>query len=224
MGWPTSHARNSSDKVWRMATYSLPELPYDYAALEPHISGHIMELHHDKHHATYVKAANDTLEKLEDARAKEQFDTIVGLEKTLAFNLSGHFLHTIYWNNMSPDGGGRPDGELADALAEHFGSFEGFSGQMGAAATTLQGSGWGILSYDTLGKRLIVEQVYDHQGNVGGRSVPLLCFDMWEHAYYLQYKNVKPDFVKAMWNVVNWQDVAQRYQQAAAGVVSPQLP
>lgn len=199
-----------------MSTYSLPELPYDYAALEPHLSGQIIELHHDKHHATYVKTANDTLEKLADARDKGDFGSIVGLEKTLAFSVSGHVLHSLYWENMSPDGGERPEGELAEAINEYFGSFEGFHGQLSAATTAVQGSGWGVLSYEPLAKRLIVEQVYDHQGNVGIGSVPLLAFDAWEHAYYLQYKNVKPDFVKAMWNVVNWQDVTARYQQAIA--------
>ncbi|NUS73855.1 MAG: superoxide dismutase [Corynebacteriales bacterium] len=199
-----------------MSTYSLPELPYDYAALEPHLNGNIIELHHDKHHAAYVKGANDTLERLEEARDKGDFTSIVGLEKTLAFNVSGHILHSIYWENMSPDGGGRPEGDLADAITEHFGSFEGFHGQLSAATTLVQGSGWGVLSYEPLGKKLLVEQVYDHHGNVGQGSVPLLAFDAWEHAYYLQYKNVRPDFVKAMWDVVNWEDVNTRYQKAIA--------
>lgn len=197
-----------------MATYSLPDLPYDYAALEPHLSGHILELHHDKHHAAYVKGANDTLDKLAEARDKNDFSSIVGLQKTLAFNVSGHVLHALYWENMSPDGGGRPEGEFADAITEHFGSFDAFHGQLSAATTLVQGSGWGVLSYEPMAKKLIVEQVYDHHGNVGQGSVPLLAFDAWEHAYYLQYKNVRPDFVAAMWNVVNWQDVAARYQAA----------
>ncbi|MEV0608182.1 superoxide dismutase [Polymorphospora rubra] len=199
-----------------MSTYTLPDLPYDYAALEPHINGQILELHHDKHHATYVKAANDTVDRIAEARDKGDFSSIVGLEKTLAFNVSGHVLHSLYWQNMSPDGGDRPDGELADAITEHFGSFEAFHGQLSAATTAVQGSGWGVLSYEPLGKRLIVEQVYDHHGNVGIGSVPLLAFDAWEHAYYLQYRNVRPDFVKAMWEVVNWPDVTARYAAAVA--------
>ncbi|MEV7231775.1 superoxide dismutase [Polymorphospora sp. NPDC051019] len=199
-----------------MSTYTLPDLPYDYAALEPHINGQILELHHDKHHATYVKAANDTVERIAEARDKGDFSSIVGLEKTLAFNVSGHVLHSLYWQNMSPDGGDRPDGDLADAITEHFGSFEAFHGQLSAATTAVQGSGWGVLSYEPLGKRLIVEQVYDHHGNVGIGSVPLLAFDAWEHAYYLQYRNVRPDFVKAMWEVVNWPDVSARYAAAVA--------
>ncbi|BCB88830.1 superoxide dismutase [Phytohabitans suffuscus] len=199
-----------------MAVYSLPDLPYDYAALEPHINGQILELHHDKHHAAYVKGANDTLDRIAEARDKGDFSSIVGLEKTLAFNVSGHVLHTLYWQNMTPDGGERPDGDLAEAIAEHFGSFEAFHGQMSAATTLVQGSGWGVLSYEPASRRLIVEQVYDHHGNVGIGSVPLLAFDAWEHAYYLQYRNVRPDFVKAMWEVVNWPDVAARYAAALA--------
>jgi Fe-Mn family superoxide dismutase len=199
-----------------MTTYTLPELPYDYAALEPHVNGQILELHHDKHHAAYVKGANDTLERLEEARDKNDFTSVVGLQKTLAFNVSGHILHSIYWANMSPDGGGRPEGELADALTEHFGSFEQFHAHLSNATTLVQGSGWGVLSYEPLSKKLIIEQVYDHHGNVGQGSVPLLAFDAWEHAYYLQYKNVRPDFVKAMWEVVNWEDVTARYTAAVA--------
>jgi len=199
-----------------MATYTLPDLPYDYAALEPHINGQILELHHDKHHAAYVKGANDTLEKIEEARDKGDFTSIVGLEKTLAFNLSGHVLHSLYWSNMSPDGGDRPDGALGEAINEHFGSFDGFHGQMSAATTLVQGSGWGVLSYEPTSKRLIIEQVYDHHGNVAQGSTPLLAFDAWEHAYYLQYKNVRPDFIKAMWEVVNWSDVQARFAAATA--------
>lgn len=199
-----------------MAVYELPDLPYDYGALEPHLSGQILELHHDKHHAAYVAGANTTLEKLAEARDKADFGTVVGLEKTLAFNLSGHVLHSLYWQNMSPDGGGRPEGELASAIDEYFGSFDAFKGQLTAATTLVQGSGWGVLSYEPLSKRLIVEQVYDHHGNVAQGSTPLLAFDAWEHAYYLQYRNVRPDFVAAMWNVVNWQDVAARYTAATA--------
>ncbi len=194
-----------------MATYTLPDLPYDYAALEPHISGEIIELHHDKHHAAYVKGANDTLEKLAAARDAGDFGAIVGLEKTFAFHLSGHTLHTLYWQNLSGDGGDKPDGALASAIDADFGSFDGFKGQLTQATATTQGSGWGVLSYDSLGKRLTVQQVYDHQGNVGIGNTPLLVFDAWEHAFYLQYKNVKPDYVNALWNIVNWADVAARY-------------
>ncbi len=193
-----------------MSDYVLPDLPYDFSALEPHYSAEVLELHHDKHHAAYVTGANTTLEKLADARDKGEFGAIVGLEKTLAFNVSGHVLHSIFWKNLSPDGGDKPDGDLGSAIDEHFGSFDAFKAQLTQVATTIQGSGWGVLAWEPLGQRLLIEQVYDHQGNNGQGSVPLLVFDAWEHAFYLQYKNVKADYVSALWNIVNWPDVAAR--------------
>ena len=194
--------------------YTLPDLPYDPAALEPHYSAEVVTLHHDKHHAAYVAGLNTTMDRLEEARAKSDYDTIVGLEKTLAFNLSGHVLHSIFWTNLSPSGGERPSGKLADAIVEHFGSFDAFKAQMSQATTTVQGSGWGALAWEPLGKRLYIEQIYDHQGNTGQSGLPLLVFDAWEHAYYLQYKNVRADFVTALWNIVNWENVASRFDKA----------
>ncbi|WP_326825658.1 superoxide dismutase [Streptosporangium sp. NBC_01756] len=194
-----------------MGDYTLPDMPYDYAALEPAITGEILELHHAKHHAAYVKGANDTLERLAEARDKGEFGGLVGLEKTFAFNLSGHVLHSIFWQNLSPDGGDRPDGELAAAIDEHFGSFEAFSKQLTTATAGVQGSGWGILAWEPLSRRLVVEQVYDHHGNVGMNTTPLLVFDAWEHAYYLQYRNVRPDYVEKLWGLVNWADVTERF-------------
>ncbi|MFE4049019.1 superoxide dismutase [Streptomyces sp. YIM B13518] len=199
-----------------MGTYALPDLPYDYSALAPAITPEILELHHAKHHAAYVKGANDTLEQIAEIRDKDQITPtgLVGLEKTYAFNLSGHVLHSIFWQNLSPDGGDRPDGALATAIDEHLGGFEAFKKQLTVATTSVQGSGWGVLAWEPLGKRLIVEQVYDHHGNVGQGSTPLLVFDAWEHAYYLQYKNVRPDYVTKLWDLVNWEDVAARYAAA----------
>jgi Fe-Mn family superoxide dismutase len=193
-----------------MPIYTLPDLPYDYSALEPHYSAEVLGLHHDKHHAAYVAGANTTLDKLVEARADGEFGAIVGLEKTLAFNVSGHVLHSIFWKNLSPDGGEKPEGELSSAIDEYFGSFDAFKSQLTQATTTIQGSGWGVLAWEPLGQRLLIEQVYDHQGNTGQGSVPLLVFDAWEHAFYLQYKNVKADYVSALWNIVNWPDVAER--------------
>ena len=204
--------------------YTLPDLPYDYGALEPAMSGEILELHHDKHHATYVKGANDTTEKIAEARDKGDLSGIVGLEKTLAFNVSGHVLHSIFWENLSPDGGDKPDGALGTAIDEHFGSFDKFRAQLTAATQTTQGSGWGVLAWEPLGQRLLVTQVYDHHGNVAAGMTPLLAFDAWEHAYYLQYKNVKADYVKNLWNVVNWPEVAKRFVAARAGYNGLQLP
>lgn len=194
--------------------YTLPDLPYDYAALEPAMSGQILELHHDKHHAAYVKGANDTLEQLAESREKDQLGGLMGLEKTLAFNLSGHVLHTMFWTNLSPDGGDKPVGELAALIERDFGSFDAFRKQLTTATATTQGSGWGVLAWEPLGQRLIVSQVYDHQGNVGIGSTPVLVFDSWEHAYYLQYKNVKPDYIAKLWDLVNWDDVAARLAAA----------
>jgi superoxide dismutase, Fe-Mn family len=197
-----------------MTKYTLPDLPYDYAALEPHYSGQILELHHDKHHAGYVSGANTTLDLLHEAREKGDFSGIVGLEKALAFNVSGHVLHSIFWKNLSPDGGDKPEGELANAVDEFFGSFDAFKGQFNQTSLTIQGSGWGVLAWEPLGQRLIVEQVYDHQGSLGNGSLPLLAFDAWEHAFYLQYRNVKADFFNALWNIVNWADVSERFAAA----------
>ena len=197
-----------------MTTYTLPDLPYDYGALEPHYSGKILELHHGKHHAAYVKGLNDTMEQLATARDKGDFSSIVGLEKAHAFNLSGHVLHSVFWTNLAADGGGKPDGDVAAAIEDAFGSFDGFKGQLTNATTTVQGSGWGVLAWEPLGKRLYVEQVYDHQGNVGQSGINLLVFDAWEHAYYLQYLNVRADYVDALWNIVNWADVARRFEAA----------
>jgi Fe-Mn family superoxide dismutase len=195
-------------------TYTLPELPYATSALEPHYSAEVLALHHDKHHAAYVTGANQTIDRLAAARASEEFDAIVGLQKALAFHVSGHVLHSLFWKNMAPDGGGRPEGELAAAIDDAFGSFDALRSQLTAATTSVQGSGWGALAWEPLGGRLIVEQVYDHQGNVGNGAGPLLVIDAWEHAYYLQYRNVKADYVEAFWKLVNWPDVAERFARA----------
>jgi Fe-Mn family superoxide dismutase len=201
-----------------MAIYTLPDLPYDYSALEPAISGEIMQLHHDKHHATYVAGANTALEKLEAARDAGDLGAINLFEKNLAFNLGGHVNHSIFWKNLTPDGQGRPDGELAAAVDEFFGSFEKFQAQFAAAATGLQGSGWAVLAWDTVAKRLVTFQLYDQQNNVPVATVPLLQLDMWEHAFYLQYKNVKADYVKNWWSVANWADAAARFEAARANL------
>ena len=197
-----------------MKPYELPDLRYDYSALEPHYSARALELHHGKHHAAYVKGVNEALEKLGAARASDDLSAIVGLEKTLAFNLSGHVLHSLFWLNLGPDGGGQPDGELGAALDEYFGSYDAFRKQLSEAAITVQGSGWGALSWEPLGERLYIEQIYDHQGNVGQSGVPLLVIDAWEHAYYLQYQNKRADYVDAIWNIVDWRDVATRFDRA----------
>lgn len=197
--------------------YTLPDLPYDYAALEPHISAEIMQLHHDKHHATYVGGANTALEQMAEARSSGSLGTVNLLQKNLAFNLAGHVNHSIFWPNLSPDGGDRPDGDLGSAIDEHFGSFDGFQAHFAGAAAGIQGSGWAALTWDAFGQRLLIEQFYDHQGNQATAGTPVLLLDMWEHAFYLQYRNVKADYVKAFWNVVNWADVARRFTAGRSG-------
>ena len=194
--------------------YTLPELTYDYGALEPHVSGQIMELHHSKHHAAYVKGANTALDALAQARESDDFSTLTKLQKDLAFHVSGHVLHSMFWTNLSPEGGGKPDGPLGEQIARDFGGFDRFQAHMNEAAGTVQGSGWAIATWEPTAARIVVQQVYDHQGNHGQGSVPLLAFDAWEHAYYLQYKNVKADFFEALWNVVCWDDVARRFDDA----------
>ena len=207
-----------------MPHYELPDLPYDYSALEPHISGAIMELHHDKHHATYVKGVNTALEQLDEARTSNSFANINRLEKDLAFHLGGHINHSVFWPNLSADGGDKPDGDLGAAIDENFGSFDAFRAQFEANANAIQGSGWSILAYDALGGRLNIVQLFDQQGNLPLAQIPIVLLDMWEHAFYLQYKNVKADYVKAWWNVVNWADAQKRYTAAktkTAGLIIP---
>jgi Fe-Mn family superoxide dismutase len=197
-----------------MTEYRLPDLTYDYGALEPHISGRIMELHHDKHHATYVQGANSTLEQLDEARHKSDFTRLAALERSLAFNLSGHVLHSLFWQNLVPKGGGRPDGELDEVLTRDFGGFEQFKQQLTKAAGSIMGSGWAALVWEPLGRRLLTTQIYDHQSNLSQAGIPLLVLDAWEHAFYLQYQNRKAEFFEAVWNVWNWKDVTDRYRAA----------
>lgn len=199
-----------------MPVYTLPELPYDYAALEPHISGRIMELHHDKHHAAYVAGANAALDALAAARESGDLAAVNLHEKNLAFNLGGHTNHTVFWHNLSPEGGGEPDGELGAAITDQFGSFAAFKAHFAAVATGIQGSGWAVLGWDSIGGRLLVFQLFDQQANVPLGVTPLLMLDMWEHAFYLDYLNVKAEYVKAFWNLANWSDVAGRLDRARA--------
>ena len=197
-----------------MADYTLPDLPYDYSALEPSISGRIMELHHSKHHQAYVTGANTALAQLAEARDSDNLANVNKLEKDLAFNLGGHVNHSIFWTNLSPDGGDKPTGELAAAIDDHFGSFEKFQAHFTANALGIQGSGWSVLSWDSIGQRLIIQQLFDQQSNTAQGTVPLFQLDMWEHAFYLDYLNVKADYVKAAWNIANWENVAQRLEVA----------
>ena len=197
-----------------MASYVLPELRYDYGALEPHISAEIMKLHHDKHHAAYVKGANETVEQLAEARAKDDYARIAGLERALAFHVSGHVLHSIFWTNLAPKAGGQPQGALLEQLQRDFGGYEKFKAQLVNATMTIMGSGWSALVWEPLGRKLLVTQIYDHQSNLAQAGTPLLVLDAWEHAFYLQYENRKEEYLGAVWNVWNWADVAERFQAA----------
>ena len=205
-----------------MTKYALPDLPYDYGALEPHISAKIMQLHHDKHHKTYVDGANQTLDALTDAREKNDFARIAALEHQLAFHVSGHVLHSIFWKNMSPNGGGEATGALASAIDRDFGGFAKFKQQLTKAAATCMGSGWGALMFDTLSGRLITTQIHDHESQTVQGGLPLLVLDAWEHAWYLQYLNEKAKFFDAIWNVLNWKDVAERYERVRGVSLIPE--
>ena len=194
-----------------MAEYTLPALAYDYSALAPSISGTIMELHHSKHHQAYVTGANTALAQLAEARDGGNLTYVNKLEKDLAFNLGGHVNHSIFWTNLSPDGGDKPTGDLASAIDDNFGSFDKFQAHFAAVALGVQGSGWAVLAWDSIGQRLIIQQFFDQQANFAAGTIPVLMLDVWEHAYYLDYRNVRADYVKAFWNIVNWANVQERF-------------
>jgi superoxide dismutase/chemotaxis methyl-accepting protein methylase len=212
-----------------MTRYVLPDLPYDYAALEPHLSARIMQLHHDKHHRAYVDGANQAIEQLVEARRRQDFAQIAALERRLAFHVSGHILHSIYWKNLSPNGGGRPDGKLAAAITRDFGSFENLKAQLVNTALTIMGSGWSALVWDPVSRRLGTTQIHDHQSEVTQGGIPLLVIDAWEHAYYLQYQTEKARYFEALWNLWSWPDVALRFEAAqrldlVLGEAASQIP
>jgi len=173
-----------------------------------------MELHHTKHHAAYVKNANSVLEQLDESRAKGDFARLAALERALAFNLSGHILHSIFWKNLAPKGGGAPYGVFAGAIQKDFGGFQLFRNQLNEVASSIMGSGWAALVWEPIGKRLLITQIYDHQSNLAQAGVPLLVIDAWEHAYYLQYQNRKTEFFEIVWHLWNWEDVSARYASA----------
>lgn len=197
-------------------TYTLPQLPYKYNALEPHISEQIMTLHHDKHHAAYVNGANAALDKLEKARAGQLQIDVRAVLRDLSFNIDGHKLHAIFWPNMAPSGkgGGVPGGKLSDKISQDFGGFDKFKAQFTDAAKTVEGVGWALLLYDPEIDSLVLTQI-EKQNVMHLAELPILLgCDVFEHAYYLQYFNDRGKYVEAWWNVVNWDDVAKRYDNA----------
>lgn len=194
--------------------HELPPLPYAYDALEPYYDEQTVRLHHDKHHAAYVAGLNKAEEQLAAARATGDYALIKHWERELAFHGSGHLLHTLFWENMTPRGGGEPDGELAAQIAQDFGSFEAFKAQFSAAANAVEGSGWGLLGWLPAFGKLTILQVEKHQDLTVWGVLPLLIVDVWEHAYYLKYQNRRAEWVSNWWNLVNWPDVARRFATA----------
>lgn len=194
--------------------HELPPLPYAYNALEPYYDEETVRLHHDKHHAAYVAGLNAAEEKLAAARESGGFAAIQALERQLAFHGSGHLLHTIFWENMGPNAGGEPTGPLAEQIARDFGSFEAFKKQFSAAAAAVEGSGWTVLGYSADLNKLYIVNIENHQKQTIMGLTPLLVCDVWEHAYYLKYKNARAEWIAAWWNLVKWSDPARRFEEA----------
>jgi Fe-Mn family superoxide dismutase len=193
----------------------LPQLPYDFNALEPVISAEIMQLHYTKHHQAYVNNLNKALEQYADAENKKDFAQMIALQSAIKFNGGGHVNHSIFWTNLTPEkngGGELAAGTLLEAINKEFGSKEALIEQFSTKAVAIQGSGWGWLGYNKAKKRLEIATC-DNQDPLSTKGlIPLLGIDVWEHAYYLQYKNVRADYVKAIWNIINWKNVQERFQ------------
>jgi Fe-Mn family superoxide dismutase len=196
--------------------HELPPLPYDYDALEPYIDEQTMRLHHDIHHAGYVKGLNNAEAKLAEARKAGDFSLVKHWSREAAFHGSGHLLHSIFWPNMmaADKAKAAPTGALGKAIDRDFGSFEAFKAQFIAASGAVEGSGWGILAYRPADDTLVVLTAEKHQNLTQWGVVPLLVLDVWEHAYYLKYQNKRGEYVKNFFNIINWDDVAKRYESA----------
>lgn len=191
--------------------HELPPLPYPYEALEPHIDAQTMKLHHDIHHLGYVTGLNNAEGKLAEAREKGDFALVKHWSRELAFHGAGHFLHCIFWQNMGPNGGGRPDGALLKQIEKDFGAYEAFEKQFKAAATAVEGSGWAMLVKNHMVQKLEILTSEKHQNLTQWVTEPLLVLDVWEHAYYLKYQNKRAAYVDAFFNVINWQNVQDRF-------------
>ena len=190
--------------------HKLPELPYAYNALEPYIDAKTVEIHHDKHHAAYVANLNKAEDELAKARGKNDYSLIDYWTKKVSFNGAGNFLHTLYWDTMSPKSNMKPTDDLEKKLTEDFGSFEKFKEQFTSSAKTVEGSGWALLTINVDGNMQVL-QAEIHQNLTTWNVIPILVCDVWEHAYYLKYQNKRPDYIAAWWNVVNWEAVSKRY-------------
>lgn len=212
---PTMGAWNLAESLpLENGKFALPPLPYSYDALEPSIDKETMKLHHDIHHAGYVRGLNNAIDKLAAARHSGDATLIKHWSRELAFHGSGHFLHSTFWKNMSPKGGGKPTGELLTAIEKDFGSFDAFKAHFKAASSSVEGSGWGILGYHQLAGLLLVLQAEKHHNLTVQGVIPLLVLDVWEHAYYLKYRNRRKEYVENFFNVINWEDVGARYLMA----------
>ncbi|XP_067633372.1 superoxide dismutase [Mn], mitochondrial [Eurosta solidaginis] len=196
-------------------THDLPKLPYDYAALEPVICREIMELHHQKHHQGYVNNLNAAEEQLAEAQQKKDVTKIISLAPALRFNGGGHINHSIFWHNLSPEKS-QPSNDLKCAIEAQFGSLDAMKKELTTLTVGVQGSGWGWLGYNKKSKQLQLVALPNQDPLEGSTGlVPLFGIDVWEHAYYLQYKNVRPSYVEAIWDIANWKDISNRYAVAA---------
>ncbi len=196
--------------------YALPDLPYAYNALEPYISEPQLKIHHDKHHLAYVNGANGILEKLDKARQAGTDVDVKATLKEMSFNMGGHTLHSLFWMNMAPasKASKEPAGAVADAIKAEFGSFERFKKEFTATAVSAEGSGWAVLGLCGKTYRPMLMQIEKHNVNVAPQERILMVLDVWEHAYYLDYKNERAKFVEAFWNIVNWDEVNNRLETA----------
>ncbi|MFZ5365369.1 MAG: superoxide dismutase [Patescibacteria group bacterium] len=193
--------------------YNLPDLPYGYADLAPYISEEQLKIHHTKHHQGYVNAANKIFNMLAEARKSGSELDVKATLKELSFNVAGHLLHSLFWTKMAPQGAGGEPGDLGKALAEEFGSVERFKDEFSLAAVSAEGSGWAVLTYDPLVKKLMITQIEKHNVNLVPSLPVLMALDVWEHAYYLDYKNERAKFVEAFWNIVNWHGINERFKK-----------
>ncbi|MEM2102660.1 MAG: superoxide dismutase [Candidatus Bathyarchaeia archaeon] len=196
--------------------YVLPKLSYDYKDLAPYVSEEQLRIHHSKHHQAYVNGANAILERIDKARKDGADFDVKATLKELSWNIGGHLLHSLFWTNMAPSGkgGGKPGGRLADALNKEFGSFERFKKEFTTAAVSVEGSGWAALTLCRQTNRPLIMQVEKHNTNVYPAFRILMVLDVFEHAYYIDYKNDRAKFVEAFWNIVNWDAVSKRLEEA----------
>ncbi|TYR80705.1 superoxide dismutase [Priestia megaterium] len=211
---PEERAEENLRQQVPIGKHTLPPLPYSYNALEPYINSEIMKLHHTKHHQSYVDGLNKAENKMQEARETHNFELLKHWEREAAFHGSGHYLHTIFWEIMNPNGGGKPKGELSRQIQKDFGSYEKFKKHFSEAAKKVEGVGWAILVWAPRSHRLEILQAERHQLLTQWDTIPLLVLDVWEHAYYLQYKNERDKYVDNWWNVVYWPNVEKRFKEA----------